>query len=273
MSMITNSPNRQELNKNYLDQVILRFDFPIIFGLADTDSDGRLVTARKSEMLEDIRNMLLAKFPVYAPVEQKSFNFEINEKTSPQFTEIPMELIHTFKSQDGSKLCEISINNFVFVTKGGNAYTNFESFLNEFWEIWEKTAEKLRIPTIVKAGLRKINIFPVHELIDSSLEKSIKADFLPPFKGPDFESSSFASFIGRQSFDVADGWKCNYQYGFHPKTVDGKKAYFFDTDIFRDEAVSPNDIKNKLQSINQIHWELYCSGLTKDFYEILKVKK
>lgn len=59
MAIFSNSPSRQELNKNFLDQVILRFDFPIVFGLADKDSDGRLITARKSDLLQDIRDQLI----------------------------------------------------------------------------------------------------------------------------------------------------------------------------------------------------------------------
>jgi hypothetical protein len=45
-------PDRVELNKNLLDQVLIRFDFPILLGLAETDASGRLVTAKKSALLQ-----------------------------------------------------------------------------------------------------------------------------------------------------------------------------------------------------------------------------
>lgn len=266
MALFTDSPIRQELNKNFLDQVILRFDFPIIFGLAGTDSDGRLITARKSELLQEIRDLLISKLPLYAPVEHKTFNFEFNT-SSPKVNEVPQELIHSFKSIDGSKLCEVSINSFVYVSKGGSTYTNFEDFLDEFWSIWEKTAEKLKVPTITKVGLRKINVLPYDDLLEASFDRSIRAEFHPPMK------IAVESFIGRQSFEVEGNWKCIYHYGIYPKLVNNKKAYFFDTDIFRDDAVVPSEIKGKLKAINQVHWELYCKGLTPEFFENMKVTK
>lgn len=272
MQLFKDSPSRQELNKNFLDQVILRFDFPIIFGLADTDQDGRLVTARKSDLLQSIRDQLIAKFPVYEPVETKSFNFELSNSHSPQVSEAaPSELIHSFKSLDKAKLCEVSISNFVFASKGGSSYTNFEDFLNEFWEIWERTADKLKIPTITKVGFRKINVFPFDKLLSQNLENSIKKEFLPPL-GSDIALKT-SNFVGRQTFDLNDNWKCKYHYGIYPRQINGQKAYFFDTDIFRGDAIVPNQIKDKLKLINSAHWELYWNSLHPDFFEQLKVKK
>lgn len=272
MLILKDSPPRQELNKNFLDQVILRFDFPIIFGLADTDNDGRLVTARKSELLEDVRNLLVQKLPIYQPVEPKTFNFDLAEGGAPKLTEIPNEVVHTFRSKDGNQLCEVSINSFVFVSKGGAAYTNFEAFIDEFWLIWEKMAQRLKIPTITKVGLRKINLFPYSELPDGSLDKAIRSQFLPPFQiTPNNNPKN--NFIGRQTFEVLDSWMCNFQFGIYPKPNADKKVYFFDTDIFRDDALEPNDIKMKLAAINTIHWQLYCQALTSGFFEKLKVVK
>lgn len=265
--LFSTAPIRKDLNKNYLDQVILKFDFPIVLALADKDQEGRLVTSRKSDLFINLQNQLMKTLPVYKQIESKVITINIGDNRPSD--DMPTEVVHTFKSLDQSKTCEISMSTFLFACKGGDSYQNFQTFLQEFWTVWEMLSNTSNIPSLTRVGLRKVNRFPLKDYGHAEIGKIVRPEFLPPI---DFAGATTGDqFLGRQNFIINKEWKCNFHFGSYSKDPKANPSYLYDVDIFRDTPCEPKSIKDYLAEVNQCHWEMFWRFLNPEFYKNLEL--
>lgn len=243
------SINRKELNKNFLKQTIIRFDYDYLF----------------PNQIEEIMEKLDSFFGTQNfTIEKRTKNdFQVNlnidiEDNNEVNINNNQEEYSTFVNNEENVLVEIT-KNYAAITSINYKYVLFDR-LNEIITKVVTTIKEVRSYIEIKStGLRKINSLLIKDIskINDYFEKNMVSF-------SNFEINYFKKVENYDKKDLNISVNFDIQSGLL-NNKDKMYQVLYDIDVVKHEVDTNEISEGILKNMNDIEFEVYKDGLTEKF--------
>lgn len=243
--------SRSDLKKNFLKEIIMRFDF-------------------QGVLQAEMESVLLVVKPF---LKEKMFN-RYEERTASHMDdndsamELKEQVVYSFTSEASGYIVELSNTNVVLIVQS-QMYSSFDDYASIFCRIVAIYNEKIDFFTPKRFGLRKINYCFIKN------KEDITKYFNSRFYNYDTLIENYESQKVERVDRLSDGESnINLRYLIEEGEIDGQKYYkvVLDSDIYmmNQDVISRIVLdEEEIKVINEKLFVIYLNAVTDDFLGIL----
>lgn len=254
---------RQDLKRNFLKQIIFRFDFS---GVAEAEIES---------ILPQIKELLLkcgyTKFDIDMATE---FDFQLDdpetvEKKGIGVRDVRKHKVYVFQNEDPGIVLKIS-SAFALIEISNKKYINFMEYSTSLLEVMRLFNRDIPFFCADRCGLRKINSCIIHDIrdINNYFEKKYYSILMY------CDESKTKTYYAKDCLSLNE-YSLNIIRSVINGQANGKDAYqiVLDLDIYLQGDDEIKQLINKntsLQEMNQTIFNVYKDALTEQFIEELQ---
>jgi uncharacterized protein (TIGR04255 family) len=242
--------------KNFLTDVIFKINFPLMIDL-------------NKDVSSSFKDKISSLFPIIEPVKLSNIKLEATSKDLK--TEREEITMWRFKDAEGKMIIELNADSLAVVTKSYINFSKFEELVlritSNFLEVYGNTViNRFGLRYINQINLDEKNIYDWTKYINPSLIANI--DFVE-------EKTSLRRAMTFMEIVIDDETKLRMQHGVFNRTYPGEllnKEFILDYDCFTEIQFNNDQLKEKINSFNDIITLYFEKTITDDFRKVLNVK-
>ncbi len=246
-------PERQIYTKNFLEDVIVKIDYPPILSLLENAPST-------------FQEKIASTFPILEPIIQQGII--IDTQSNVPNAQKTTRTTWRFTSKDKTKTVEIDSEYLVIGVKKYTSYTEFKELVTSITAIFFELYPEI---VINRLGLRYVNKINIKDADLFNWENKIDSNLIAPLafiENKEVIRRSVQAFVLAIDEDTNLTFRCGISNSVYPnKPV--SKEYLLDYDCFTTIQFEKGEMLTKLDKYNQIITDYFEQSIEEELRETM----